>query len=152
TGQRGIFHTKDEPLCGNGYHRLHILCGESLCGDLSSWLKVGTTALVVALTEAGLRPGNAVQLRAPVEAMRLFASDPTCAAVAETKSGERVTALVIQRHYLTQAEAPLRARFMPPWADEVCRRWRAVLDGLRGGWESAATSLDWAIKLALYRA
>ena len=52
---------------------------------------------------------------------------------------------VIQRHYLTQAEAHMHDRFMPRWAEEVCRRWRAVLDGLRGGWEWAATSLDWAI-------
>ena len=151
TNHRGIFHTKDEPLCGNGYHRLHILCGESLCSERATWLKVGTTALVVALSEAGLCPGDAVELRAPVEAMRLFASDPTCTAAAETKTGERVTALAIQRHYLAQAEAHVHEPFMPPWADEVCRRWRAVLDCLSAGWASAATSLDWAIKLALYK-
>ena len=34
TRDRGIFHTKDEPLCTNGYHRLHVLCGESLCSQL----------------------------------------------------------------------------------------------------------------------
>src|SRR4051812_36343834 len=28
--ERGIFHTKDEPLSKNGFHRLHILSGESL--------------------------------------------------------------------------------------------------------------------------
>jgi Pup-ligase protein/Tetratricopeptide repeat len=151
TSQRGIFHTKDEALCGNGYHRLHILCGESLCSELATWLKVGTTALVVALSEAGLCPGEAVQLRAPVAAMRLFAGDPTCTAAAETKAGERLTAIAIQRHYLAQAEAHAHASFMPSWAGEVCRRWRAVLDQLSDGWESVATSLDWAIKLALYR-
>jgi proteasome accessory factor A len=151
TAQRGIFHTKDEALCGNGYHRLHILCGESLCSELATWLKVGATALVVALSEAGLGPGEAVQLRAPVAAMRAFASDPTCTVTAETATGERLTAIAIQRHYLAQAEAHVHDAFMPPWAGEVCRRWRAVLDCLSGGWESVATSLDWAIKLALYK-
>src|SRR4029077_17556265 len=64
---------------------------------------------------------------------------------------QRLTAIAIQRHYLTRAEAHVSDPFMPPWAGEVCDRWRAVLDALSAGWESAATSLDWAIKLALYR-
>jgi proteasome accessory factor A len=151
TSNRGIFHAKDESLCGNGYHRLHILCGESLCSELATWLRVGVTALVVALCDAGLRPGEAVALRTPVAALHLFAADPTCTATAETTSGRRLTAIAIQRHYLEQAEAHAGDAFMPPWAGEVCRRWRAVLDGLERGPESVATSLDWAIKLGLYR-
>ena len=80
THSRGIFHTKDEPLSGGAYHRLHLLCGESLCSQLATWLKIGTTALVVAMIEAGLQPGDAVALRAPVAAMQTFAGDPGCAA------------------------------------------------------------------------
>jgi hypothetical protein len=151
TCHRGIFHTRDEPLSADGAHRLHVLCGESLCSDLAAWLKVGTTALVVALIEAGGRPGDGVRLTAPVGAMRRFASDPTCTAVAQTASGRTMTALEIQRHYLEQVEAHLPEPFMPPWAGEVCRRWREVLDALQGGWAPVATRLDWAIKLALYR-
>ena len=45
TNMRGIFHTRDEPLCGDGSRRLHILCGESLSGETGAWLKVATTAL-----------------------------------------------------------------------------------------------------------
>ena len=152
TGQRGIFHTKDEPLCGHGYHRLHVLCGESLCSELAIWLKVGTTALVVAMCEAGVGPGDGVELRVPVAAMRSFAADPTCSATALTVGGEQLTAIAIQRRYLAQAEAHAHAPFMPPWAGEVCRRWRAVLDTLDGGWLAASTTLDWAMKLALYTA
>ena len=44
TSRRGIFHTKDEPLShGGGWHRLHVLCGESLCGEVGSFLKVEFT-------------------------------------------------------------------------------------------------------------
>jgi proteasome accessory factor A len=151
THSRGIFHTKDEPLCGTGSHRLHIICGESLCAELSSWLKIGTTALVVALSEAGLNPGDAVELRAPVVAMQTFARDPTCTAVVETVRGARLTALAIQRHYLALADAHVGDTCMPPWAAEVCRQWRAVLDRLEHAPESVATALDWAIKLSLYK-
>jgi hypothetical protein len=150
TSRRGIYHTKDESLCGGDYHRLHITFGESLCSDLAVWLKMGTTALVVALCEAGLRPGDAVALRAPVKAAHLVAGDPTCTAVVATASGPR-SAVAIQRHYLGQVEAQLGAAFLPPWAEGVCRRWRDTLDRLDGGWEDVATTLDWAIKLALFR-
>ena len=151
TSNRGIFHEKDEDLCGGRHHRLHLICGESLCSELALWLRVGVTALVVALCEAGLAHGEAVELRSPLEAMQRFAGDPTCTATAESVTGVRLTAIAIQRHYLARVEAHVGDAFMPPWAGEVCRRWRAVLDGLEQGWETAATTLDWAIKLALFR-
>jgi hypothetical protein len=151
TSQRGIFHDKDEDLCGGAYHRLHVICGESLCSDLATWLRVGTTALVVALCEAGRDPGEAVLLREPVAAMHVFARDPTCQARAQMADGRWLTAVDIQRHYLEQAEAHAGDDVMPPWAGDVCRQWRAVLDRLSGGWEGVADSLDWAMKLGLYR-
>jgi hypothetical protein len=151
THSRGIFHTKDETLSSAGYHRLHILCGESLCSEAGAWLKIGTTALVVALIEAGLRPGDAVQLRAPLAAMRSFAGDPTCRAAAPSGGGASLTALEIQRHYLEMAETHLGARFMPPWAAQVCRAWRDMLHALDAAPDAVATTLDWAIKLALFK-
>ena len=89
THSRGIFHTKDESLSSNGYHRLHILCGESLCSELAGWLKVGTTALVVALIDGGANPGDAVHLASPLTAMQTFASDPTCTATVPASSGKQ---------------------------------------------------------------
>ncbi|MBM4268011.1 MAG: hypothetical protein FJ144_15590 [Deltaproteobacteria bacterium] len=67
---RGNFHTKEEPLCEGGYRRLHVLCGEALCSQASTWLRVGTTALVVCLAEAGVDLSRSVQLGAPLGALR----------------------------------------------------------------------------------
>ena len=147
---RGIFHTKQESLSRAGYHRLHVLAGESLASDTAAWLKVATTALVVALIDGGVRPGDGVQLRQPVAAMRTFASDSACRATANTTDGRLVRALDIQRQYLVCAEQHVGAPFMPPWADEACRRWRVILDLLEGAPDAVATTLDWAIKLALF--
>ena len=151
TRERGLFHAKDEPLA-KGVHRLHLLCGESNCSDTSLWLKVGTTALVVALIDAGLRPGDAVQVPSPLTAMRQFASDPTCCGTVPTTGGVVVSALDIQRHYLECAEAHLGKDILPGWAPAVCERWRSALEQLRGGPEAVATTLDWGIKYALYAA
>ena len=150
TSERGIFHTKDESLSANGYHRLHIICGESLCSETALWLNMGATALIVAMIEAGLRPGGAVSLRDALQAMQCFAADPTCQTAVPTAAGA-MTAVQIQRHYLHLAESHLEAPFMPPWAGQVCAQWRSLLDRLEhGAPASVATTLDWAIKLCLF--
>jgi proteasome accessory factor A len=151
TSARGIFHTKDESLSGGGYHRLHLICGESLCSQTAMWLKVATTALVVAMAEAGITLGQSVRLVAPLTALKGFAADPTCKAKAIVAGRGWMTAIEIQRFYLECAEANLRAPFMPFWAEEACRQWRRILDRLEKGYEAVNTTLDWAIKLSLYK-
>jgi len=150
TQGRGIFHTKDESLCTKGYHRLHVLAGESLCSHVGNVLKIGTTALVVTMIEAGLRPGDRVRLQSAREALYTFAGDLECKAAARLTNGADGTALTIQRHYLQLAEEHVGRDFMPSWAPDVCRLWRSMLDRLEGAPDSVAASLDWAIKYALY--
>jgi hypothetical protein len=151
TSARGIFHTKDESLSSGGYHRLHLICGESLCSQTAMWLKVATTALVVAMAEAGIQMGESVRLVAPLTALKGFASDPQCKARAIVAGSGWMTAIEIQRFYLECAETHMRASFMPGWAEEACHEWRIILDRLEKGHGAVNTTLDWAIKLALYR-
>jgi len=129
TTERGIWHTKSESLC-SGYNRLHVLCGESICSETATFLKIGVTALIVAMADAGLTPGNAVKLADPLDAMRKIAGDVTCKTLLMMADKSCMTAVEIQRHYLEMAEAHVSDNFMPAWAAEVCRRWRAVLDQL----------------------
>jgi hypothetical protein len=150
TGGRGIYHTKDEPLCSGGHHRLHVLVGESLCSHTGNWLKFATTALVVAMAEARLRPGKDVALSRPVEALREYASDPTCTVTAATVGGGRISALEIQQHYLDLARRHATADFMPAWTPRAIEAWSAMLARLQGAPDSVATCLDWAIKHRVY--
>lgn len=154
TGHRGIFHVKDEPLSrGGGWHRLHVLCGESLCGEVGSFLKIATTALIVRLIEHDACDGLAVQLQAPLASMKAFAADPKCGHSAGVKKSRQMTAIEIQRHYLAAAEASIGRPYMPDWTKDACRLWRATLDRLeksesRDG--DVAYVLDWTIKQPLY--
>ena len=107
TSDRGIFHTKNEPLSQDGSNRLHILCGESLCSETAMFLKCGTTALIVAMAEAGVNPGGDVQIETPLDALRTFALDVTCKKAMRIKGARRMTAIEIQQHYLEKAEAHL---------------------------------------------
>lgn len=150
TDVRGIFHRKDEPLASRGFHRLHIIAGESLCSHLASWLRVGTTAIIVAMIDSGVRVGSSVLPKKPVEAMQTFARDPSCCDTVGVPAGEQMTALQIQRHYLEKAEKHLDAEWMPAWAGDVCKEWRAMLNRIEYAPESLSATLDWAIKLPFY--
>ena len=149
TSERGIWHTKSESL-SSGYGRLHVLCGESLCSETANFLKAGTTALIVALADAGFTPGIDVQLDDPLAALQSVAGDVTCKKPQRMADGRSLTAIGIQRHYLEQVETHLGDGVLPGWATEVCRRWRSVLDDLEGDHSSAEKTLDWGIKRALY--
>lgn len=150
THSRGILHTKDEPLGRTG-HRLHLLCGESLCSHLGMWLKVATTSLIIALTEAGLNPGEKVQLENPLEAMRTITKDISCSAGIPLKNGTMFSAMDIQRHYLDMAEKHKGDSFMPDWAEETVCLWRGILDRLEKGPNAVSDLLDWAIKLKIFK-
>lgn len=154
TADRGIFHTKFEPLNAAGQHRLHVICGEGVRSHTSMWLKGATTALLLALYDAGspaLRRAAELTLANPVGAMRNFAADPHSRARAELSSDRtRRTALDIQRHYLQLVEEHAGDAALPDWAPLACRRWRDVLDRLEQGPDTVSRTLDWAIKRALF--
>ncbi len=149
TSERGIWHCKLEPLSA-GYRRLHVICGESLCSETAVFLKFGVTALIVAMADAGLGPGAAVQLAKPIVALRKVISDVSCKAPLSAADKRTLTAVAVQRHYLEMAEAHCDDDFMPRWAGDVCRLWREILDRLETGPEAVARTLDWGIKLSLY--
>lgn len=145
---RPLFHTKDEPLSGTGTHRLHVACSESLCSHTANVLRFGTTALVLALVERGVKPGGDVALASPVWAVDRFAVAPEGVS-APLAGGGRTTALAIQRHYLSCVEAHV-GQLAIPWAATVCALWRDTLDDLDHGARRTASTLDWAIKRRLF--
>jgi len=149
-GSRAIFSLRDEPLSKERYHRVHLICGEPNCSELSTYLKVGTTALVIAMADANIDFGMAGKaLTSPVVSMARFSLNPECRKLATCDDGNARSAIGIQRTYLESAEKHLAAPFMPEWAEDVCVKWRSVLDQLESDPECLVGSLDWPTKLAL---
>jgi len=148
--ERGILHSKEESLASAPYGRLHVVFGESLCSHTALWLKVGTTALVVAMIEAGRRSPVSRWVRDPVAAARAVARDPECRQTMRLESGRETTALEVQLRLLAEAERFVGVGGAPEWGEAVCRRWRAVLEALADDPASLATSLDWSLKRAIF--
>jgi hypothetical protein len=110
--------------------RLQIGLGDSNMAETAEFLRVGTTALVLDVIEAGELPPLA-RLSRPVEALHRLCGDPTLACSVPLKDGRQVTALQLQRFYLAACEQFLARRpDAPDEAHEVVAAWGEVLDAL----------------------
>ena len=86
--KRPIINTRDEPHADEErYRRLHVIVGDSNLAEVSTYLKVGTTALVLAMVEDGaLRKDLA--LEDPVRAIKEISHDTTCTPEGPPEAGE----------------------------------------------------------------
>lgn len=157
TLRRPIVNTRDEPHADRRrWRRLHLILGDATLLEVATFLRLGTTSLVLWLVEqAADRPGlldfvPRVRLADPVDAVRRVSRDLTLRAPLELADGRTATALEIQRAYLDA----VRDAVGRPDADtaEVLDRWSSVLDRLGTDPSSCAREVEWVAKLRLLEA
>jgi proteasome accessory factor A len=158
TLKRPLINTRDEPHAdAERYRRLHVIIGDANLAETATYLKVGTSALVLAMVEAGALPDDLV-LADPVAALHQISHDPTLRTTVATTDGRQVSALDVQERYHEQACAFVEQRAggdVDPRTADVLERWGDVLERLRRDPLELADELDWPAKLALlegYRA
>src|SRR6187455_3710839 len=77
TLKRPIINTRDEPhAVAEKYRRLHVIIGDANLAEVSTYLKVGTTALVLSMIEDKFL-GTDLTIDGPVSALRAVSHDPT---------------------------------------------------------------------------
>jgi Pup amidohydrolase len=150
TLKRPIVNTRDEPHCdATKYRRLHVIVGDANLSEVSTFLKVGTTAIVLAMIEDDALPRQFV-FNAPVAAMRRVSYDLELRAPLELVDGTTVTALDVQWELLDRArkyaESVGLACVDETVGAEVLRRWESVLTALEVDPMTLADQLDWVAK------
>ncbi len=158
TLKRGIINTRDEPHAdADKYRRLHVIIGDANLAEYSTYLKLGSTALVLDVIESGHRFDD-LRLAEPVRAVHQISRDPSLRVLVELTDGRKLTGLDIQRVYFERASAhvedTLGSDVDKPTAD-LLRIWGDVLDALGRDPAECADRLDWPAKLRLlegYRA
>ncbi|MDO9380059.1 MAG: depupylase/deamidase Dop [Nocardioidaceae bacterium] len=155
TLKRPIINTRDEPHADpQKYRRLHVIIGDASCSEISSYLKVGTTSLVLAMIEADAIPSGLAVAR-PVRSVHEVSHDHTLAHEIELADGRRMSAVELQREYLSLAQKFVQQGSYDTddthadQTQDVLRRWEDVLDALESDPMSLADQLDWVAKLAL---
>ncbi len=149
TLKRGIINTRDEPHAdADKYRRLHVIIGDANLAETSTYLKVGTTSLVLDLIEAGVDLSD-LTLARPVHAVHVISRDPSLRATVALADGRELTALALQRIYLDRVARLLDTLDPDPRAADVVQTWAHVLDLLERDPMECAALLDWPAKLRL---
>ncbi|HEX5113857.1 MAG TPA: depupylase/deamidase Dop [Pseudonocardiaceae bacterium] len=155
TLKRGIINTRDEPHAdADKYRRLHVIIGDANLAETSTYLKVGTTAMVLDMIETGQRFDH-LRLSDPVRAVHVISHDPTLKTTVELANGRKFTGLDLQFAYLELVTAHVEKEGTDRVSREVLRTWGQVLDDLARDPMSCSDRLDWPAKLRLlegYRA
>jgi Pup amidohydrolase len=155
TLKRPIINTRDEPHADpEKYRRLHVIIGDANLAEVSTYLKVGTTALVLAMVEDAWL-GDELALLRPVTALHQVSHDPALRTTVDLRDGRRMTAIQLQMEYLDQARKYVEDR-MGADADaetrDVLDRWESVLTRLADDPMRLSRELDWVAKLELLQA
>jgi proteasome accessory factor A len=155
TLKRGIINTRDEPHAdADKYRRLHVIIGDANLAETATYLKVGTTALVLDMIEAGQRFDH-LRLADPVRAVHALSHDPTLKTTVELANGRKFTGLDMQFAYHELASEFVDREGTDRVSKDVLRTWGVVLGDLSRDPMSCADRLDWPAKLRLlegYRA
>ena len=96
TLKRPIVNTRDEPHAdAQKYRRLHVIVGDANLSEVATFLKVGTTALVLSMIEDDWLTRDLLPAQ-PVQALRQVSYDMTLARPIALADGSSITALDAQ--------------------------------------------------------
>ena len=146
--RRPLVNTRDEPHADpRKYRRFHVIIGDANLSPFASYLKVGTSALVLQALANGAPRERIPRLADPLAALPAISRDPEWKWRVKTAGGRATTAIEIQRSYVA-----LVKEFAPPTDAEWSRllaAWDEVLNDLERDPLSTSDRLDWTAKYRL---
>ncbi|HLZ37123.1 MAG TPA: depupylase/deamidase Dop [Mycobacteriales bacterium] len=152
TLKRPIINTRDEPHADpEKYRRLHVIIGDANMSEVSTYLKLGTTSLVLSMIEDRFL-GFDLMPDLPVAALRAVSHDPTLQTLVRLRDGRQLTAVQMQMEYLEQARKYVEDRYgadVDPMTGDVLERWESALTRLESDLMTLAGELDWVTKLEI---
>lgn len=150
TLKRPIINTRDEPHADPAAHRrLHVIVGDANMSETATYLKMGMTALVLTLVEAGVSLAD-LSLASPVSDMHNVSHDASLQYKVELRDGRTMTAVELQRNYAERAAAHVDKELgsdADPQTIDILTRWQRLLDQLDSDPTECAQELDWVAKL-----
>lgn len=159
TLRRPIVNTRDEPHADpTRWRRLHVIIGDATMLEVATYLRMGTTSLVLWLVEQAdgaahrvVRAVDRLALRDPVGDVHRVSHDLDLGERLELADGRRLTALEVQAEYVAAVRDALDATGGTPDAQtvDVLDRWESLLARLGDEPASCAREVEWLAKLRL---
>ncbi len=149
--KRPIINTRDEPHADPAkYRRLHVIVGDANMAELSTYLKVGTTSIILEMLEAVAEFPN-LELEDPVRAIKEVSRDLDMKGTLKLVDGRVTTAIGVQRAYLKMALDYFACHELTQVTKDVLVRWEEVLDRLEENPVTLGRELDWVAKREMIR-
>jgi proteasome accessory factor A len=150
TLKRPIINTRDEPHGDpSKYRRLHVIIGDANLSEHQNFLKLGTTALMLAALEDGALP-DPLDLLDPVESCWRVSHDTGLGTPLELDGGGTATALELQARYLEWLAKYVEKEMDEPVWNQLIAEWERTLSLLATDPSKLADTLDWVAKKRLF--
>ncbi len=148
TSSRSIINTRDEPHAdAEKYRRLHIIVGDSNMSECATYLKVGTTNLILSMIEDGYFVSG-VELEDPVRAIREISRDTLLKRRVKMEDGRELTGIEIQRIYLDRLDEYITKMGLDedPEILDIVDQWADALDKMEEDPMQLSGQVDWVTK------
>jgi proteasome accessory factor A len=144
--KRPIINTRDEPHADREkYRRLHVIVGDSNLCEISTYLRVGVSTIVLALIEDRALDRD-LSIVDPVKVIKEVSHDPACKREYLMERGGRLTAVQMQQEFLEAALRYFSSREIDPITTDVLVRWEQTLAKLAEDPMQLDREVDWVIK------
>jgi len=148
---KSLINERDEPLADpTRYARFHIAAAFDFnCCEFASWLKFGTTQVILALIEAGVSLPR-LELNDPLDALSTVSRDLGMCCQIELADKNNCTAIDIQEQLAFSANRALDRGVIDesivPSAKNIINAWIITLVQLRKNDHMLRRRLDWIVK------
>src|SRR5712675_3049635 len=150
TRSRPIINTRDEPHAdAERYRRLHVIVGDSNMSEYTTFVKVGSTSILLRMLEDPSVVLRDMTLENPIRAIREISHDMTCRRTVRLANGREVSALEIQGEYLTRAMRYRDQKGLSKLEVKALDMWEHVMSQLEQDPLKLTTEVDWVIKHSL---
>jgi Pup amidohydrolase len=153
TLKRPIINTRDEPHADPElYRRLHVIVGDANLSEVATYVKMGTTSIVLTMIESGFLTKTLPIVKNPVNAIHQVSHDPHLRQTIELNGGEQWSAIDLQRYFLDQAHSFYETSFegeVDAMTLDVLSKWEMILDLLSTDIFQARELVDWIAKYVL---
>ncbi|NOY55963.1 MAG: proteasome accessory factor PafA2 [Actinobacteria bacterium] len=152
TLRRPIINTRDEPHGDpKRFRRLHLIIGDATRSEIQTYLKLGTTSLLLAAIEDEALPDD-LELLDPVAETWQVSHDIGLGNALQLADAGSATALELQWQYFDWLSKYAEATEADDVSRDVLVRWEHVLQDLEADPMRTADRLDWTAKLRIMQA
>ena len=150
TRSRPIINTRDEPHAdAERFRRLHVIVGDSNMSEYTSFLKVGSTALLLRMMEDPSVVLRDLTLENPIRAIREISHDITCRRRVRLANGRELSAFEIQSEYLERAQRFAEHNDLNEEEKQALAMWEHCMSAIEQDPLTLDREVDWVIKYHL---